>query len=131
MIVRLNADGTEDQTFVPPTANPGSLFHDVAVQPDGKIVVNYLKNFGTENRSSFSLARYNADGSLDSGFGIGGSVETNVTNGSDEGVTILIQPDGKILVGGFSLLSSPTRYYFTMVRYRGGDIVPQRASIRL
>ena len=44
-------------------------------------------------------ARYNSDGSLDTSFGIGGSVVTGLLRGSD----VVIQPDGKIVVAGDSL----------------------------
>ena len=46
----------------------------LVLQPDGKIVVG-----GTATVAGgpvFAVARYNADGSLDSGFGMGGRVTT-------------------------------------------------------
>lgn len=129
LLVRLNTDGTEDNTFVTPAVTPGSRFLDVAIQTDGKIVVNYFVRFSQNNSSSFSLARFNPDGSLDSGFGNGGSVDTNVTAGSDTANKILIQPDGKILIGGYSNIYDPktevVSFYFSMVRYLGGNVVPQ------
>lgn len=112
--LRLNADGTEDNTFLNPAMPDGEAL-SVAIQSDGKIVANII----TATSSSFSLVRYNANGSLDTAFGNGGIIRTIVTSGVDSGRKVLIQPDGKILVGGSSTLSSPTRYYFTMVRYQG------------
>ena len=47
---------------------------------------------------SLVLARYNSNGSLDTSFGIGGSVVTGLLRGSD----VVIQPDGKIVVAGDS-----------------------------
>src|SRR5438874_1895036 len=52
----------------------------IAVQPDGKIVA-----VGSSNSSGnydFALVRYNPDGSLDSGFGSGGKVLTDLGSGS-------------------------------------------------
>jgi uncharacterized delta-60 repeat protein len=113
--LRLNAGGTEDNTFITPAMPPGEAL-SVAIQTDGKIVAN--------TSASFSLVRFNANGLLDLPFGNSGFIQTSVTSGQDFGNTVLIQPDGKILVGGYSVLSSPTRYYFSMVRYQGGSSAP-------
>jgi uncharacterized delta-60 repeat protein len=46
------------------------------------------------------VVRYNTDGSLDTDFNGTGIVTTTISNGSDRGHGIAIQPDGKILVAG-------------------------------
>src|SRR3954451_11310357 len=46
----------------------------VAVQAAGKIVVAGSAYGGASTGPDFALARYNADGTLDSGFGTGGKV---------------------------------------------------------
>ncbi len=120
--MRLNADGTEDNTFISAPGMPEAEAISVAIQSDGKIVANITN--GTPGSlpyaaNSFSLVRYNANGSVDSSFGNGGIARITVTNGADYGRKVLIQPDGKTLVGGYTELSSPTRYYFTLVRYMG------------
>ena len=64
---------------------------------------------GTQEDGSFTIARYNADGSLDTSFGSGGKVVTTfhavgklVDPGDGSYATqVLIQPDGKILVTGY------------------------------
>lgn len=114
--IRLNADGTEDSSFVNPVTMPAGEALSVAIQPDGKIVAN-LTIDTSEGTGSFAVTRFNADGSFDSTFGM--TTNISVTNGQDFGKKVLVQPDGKILVGGYSQLSSPTRYYFSMVRYLG------------
>ena len=100
--LRINADGTEDSTFNTTAVTPEGQAVSVALQADGKIVAN----ISTNNGSSFSLIRYNTDGTLDSDFGSGGIA---YTNGNEVGRKLLIQPDGKILVGGYLELSSPTK----------------------
>jgi len=66
----------------------------VAVQPDGKIVVA-----GYTTASQIDVARYSANGSLDTTFGTNGVALLPVPTGSGQGVDrVLIQPDGKILV---------------------------------
>ena len=111
---RLNADGTADSSFGAPTGPLGTAT-SVAVQPDGKIVAHYYLN-SSSGRSNFNLIRFNADGSLDSSFGSGGIQIIPVSAGSDFANEILIQPDGKILVGGYSSFTNPTKYYFSMLR---------------
>ena len=82
-----------------------SVAHAVAIQPDGKIVVAGTAHNPQQYHSTFAVARFNADGSLDPGFGDGGRVLTAVepTTGygrEDIAYAMLLQPDGKIVVGG-------------------------------
>ena len=75
--------------------------HAVAVQPDGKIVAAGFGNGDTTDRD-FAVARYNVDGTLDTGFGNGGKVVTAMSAGErfDEARAVAVQPDGKIVVAG-------------------------------
>ena len=75
--------------------------HAVAVQSDGKIVVAGYTNSGADD--DFALVRYNPDGGLDSTFGTGGKVITDIGSGTnDRGHAVAIQIDGKIVVAGYS-----------------------------
>ncbi|HJZ23303.1 MAG TPA: hypothetical protein VJ201_02510, partial [Candidatus Babeliales bacterium] len=51
---------------------------------------------------NFALARYTPTGILDSGFGSGGLVITDFGSFTDIGQSIAIQPDGKIVVAGYT-----------------------------
>jgi uncharacterized delta-60 repeat protein len=87
----------------------------ISVQPDGKIVVA-----GTVFNSStydFAIARYLSDGSLDSSFGSGGKVVTDLFGSNDFGNALVIQPDGKIIVAG-STYRSGTVEDFALARYQ-------------
>jgi uncharacterized delta-60 repeat protein len=89
-IVRLNSDGSLDNTFNPiTTAN--SRVNTVAVQPDGKILIG--GDFG-----GVIIIRLNADGSLDGSFTIG--VGYDLSFSAAYASSIALQPDGSILVGG-------------------------------
>jgi uncharacterized delta-60 repeat protein len=68
--------------------------NDVAIQPDGKLVV-----VGDDGEGHFALSRYNADGSLDTTFAGDGEQITPVgfVYGAN---SIVLQPDGKIVVAG-------------------------------
>ena len=88
----------------------------MALQGDGKIVM------AGGSTTDFVLARFNADGSLDAGFGSGGQVTTDLIGGSaDEEVagSVAIQPDGKIIVVGYTSISGrPGRSTGQSVRLR-------------
>ena len=65
-----------------------------ALQPDGKILIGGAFLLLNEGQAQFGLARLTATGSLDAAFKPG-SIDPN---GSIQ--SIVVQPDGKILVGG-------------------------------
>ncbi len=102
VLARFNADGTLDTSFdadgrVITNLQSGEQEEAlaVAIQPDGKIVVAGYT--GTAGDAHFALARYNVDGSLDTGFGSQGKVVSTVPG---IGYAIAIQPDGRLLVAG-------------------------------
>jgi uncharacterized delta-60 repeat protein len=66
----------------------------IAEQPDGKIVV------GGATPGYALLARFNADGTLDSGFGNNGLVLTDVDASNDFVGAVAVQPNGSIIAGG-------------------------------
>ncbi|MCH5376236.1 MAG: hypothetical protein JJ992_19880, partial [Planctomycetes bacterium] len=88
----------------------------VLVQPDGKIVVGGMLRATPSDDSDFLLVRYNADGSLDSSFGAGGRVLTDIA-GSNDGLTALAwTPDGKILAVGWAYTTKGLKD-FGLARY--------------
>lgn len=90
-LVRLNQDGTIDPTFNIGTGANYEI-NTIELQSDGKVLVG--GNFTSFNGyDSNSLIRLNPDGTVDTTFNIGDGFNAEVT-------VILMQPDGKILVGG-------------------------------
>jgi uncharacterized delta-60 repeat protein len=73
----------------------------VAIDPAGKIVAGGVAESGGFV-FDWALVRYHADGSLDSSFGQGGKVTTNVGpgNSDDDQEELVIQSTGTILIGG-------------------------------
>jgi uncharacterized delta-60 repeat protein/uncharacterized repeat protein (TIGR01451 family) len=103
-LARYNSDGTLDTSFDGDgkvTTNFGSvdMGSAVAIQSDNKIVVVGYIWAGISNGSSFLLARYSSDGSLDPSFDGDGRVMTNF-GANDVAGAIAIQSDGKIVVAG-------------------------------
>ena len=82
----------------------------VAMQSDGKIVAAG-DSYNDSNGWSFALVRYNSNGSLDTTFGTGGKVLTNIGAGVRD---IVIQGDGKIVAAGYSYVTPDN---FVLVRY--------------
>lgn len=101
-LVQLQASGLRDSTF----GTNGVVITDfdslnenimqIAIQPDGKIVAAGMTGYINTN---FAMARYHANGSIDSSFGINGLVENNISQYSDYITDVVLQPDGKIVVG--------------------------------
>ncbi|HKA17046.1 MAG TPA: hypothetical protein VKN18_01910 [Blastocatellia bacterium] len=88
----------------------------IAIQSDGRIVAAGRASIPL-NGFDFALARYNSDGSPDLGFGIGGRVTTDFFGGNDRATAVVVQSDGKIIVGGdaFNTLTGNTD--FAIARY--------------
>ena len=104
-LVRYYSDGNLDGTF----AGDGKVIsdygaeddsiHALLLQPDGKLLA--AGEVGTANGQDFALARYNADGSLDTTFGSSGWAVTDFFGDDDHGLALVRQADGKLLVAGY------------------------------
>jgi uncharacterized delta-60 repeat protein len=103
-LARLNANGTLDAAFDASAWVTNSLvtLRGLALCPDGKLVVGGLFSSPIDSGEySFKLTRVNPDGSLDPAFNPGATLANN--DGYLGGVdfkTLLVQPDGRIVVGG-------------------------------
>lgn len=106
-VVRYNSDGSLDTSFntsgkTTAYIGMGSAYISaVVIQPDGKILVaGYTRiDFGD---AEFVLVRYHPNGALDSTFGIGGKVVTDIGGREDRLAKIAVQSDGKILAVGMT-----------------------------
>lgn len=124
-LARYDTSGNLDATFDGDGDSDGMLLtdfsgsedgaNDVAIQGDGKIVVAGFAVNGSTNKD-FSLARYNADGSLSTTFGGDGKATTDITGNSEEAYGLAFQSDGKIVAAGEANLSGSA-----IARYYGGD----------
>jgi len=90
--------------------------YSVAVQSDGKIVLcGETQNGTVEGDYDVLLMRFNPDGGLDGGFGNGGIIIRPISGGWDLSGTVLIQPDGKIVVTGYGWTG--VKYRFAALRF--------------
>src|SRR5207253_2789172 len=89
----------------------------VALQSDGKIVVAGYSYNG--RNADFALARYNANGTLDTTFNGTGKVITDLVPGvtayGDYAQSVVVQSDGKIVVTGYS--HNGSNFDIALVRY--------------
>jgi uncharacterized delta-60 repeat protein len=112
-IVRYLPNGSLDTTFgtngiaALPFIGLSDFPPALAVQPNGQIVWAGGGSQPNGTDDSFAVVRFNANGSLDTTFGSGGVADTEFANSDVQGAdTVLVQPNGKILIGGEALLES-------------------------
>ena len=101
-LARFLADGNLDTSFgvhgrVALSFQNFDFANATALQPDGKIVVAGYTGSGNVN---FMVARFNGDGSLDTGFGFGGFNVVDFLGGADYARAVAVAPDGKIVLAG-------------------------------
>ena len=101
--MRRNADGSADTGFgtggtAGTALSENASASGIALQADGKLVVVGTRAFSPN--ANFIVARYNGDGSLDTGFGNAGALSIDFFGFTDIGENVLVQPDGRIVVGG-------------------------------
>jgi uncharacterized delta-60 repeat protein len=130
--------GGKAEADVPHSVQSAETAKSVAVQPDGKIVVvgptnvDLITQVGGDEQ--FGVARYNPDGTLDAGFGVGGidgngRVSTNfdtLPNGAgtvDSPAAVALQSDGKILVAGKTDPVGPDTGDFAIARYTTAGVL--------
>jgi uncharacterized delta-60 repeat protein len=103
-LVRYDAFGGLDPTFgsggiVVSTLGPGTgIVRHLLRQPDGKLVA--IGEVRVGSAQSFGAARFESDGSVDTGFGTGGEVVTDASPFFDFADDAVLQPDGRIVAAG-------------------------------
>jgi uncharacterized delta-60 repeat protein len=105
-IVRLNSNGTIDNSFVPFSLNGASLY-SILILPSGKIMIGGSLLFYLNATYYMGIIRLNSNGSLDTTF-------QPLTN-NETIYAIALQPDGKMIIGGGRRF---TQYNYYGVTYR-------------
>lgn len=72
----------------------------MAIQLDGKIVGSGWDRDPNTTNANVAILRINQDGTLDTGFGAGGTTLTDYAGDDDEGLGMAMQTDGKFVVAG-------------------------------
>lgn len=136
LVARLLADGTLDQSFNVTGWRNLSLSEwidrivDIALLPDGKLLVvgNVSEAIGADYEI-FAL-RLMPDGSYDNSFGTSGIARYDVGTGSDFANVVVLQPDGKYIIGGgFNNNSTTANEDFGLLRINeNGSLDPTFGS---
>ncbi|WP_018615049.1 Ig-like domain-containing protein [Segetibacter koreensis] len=121
-IARYNIDGNPDSTFSgdgKQITNFGKSYlfastSSLTIQDDGKILVAGAVTDTVWN-TSFAVARYNTDGSLDNTFGINGKQTTSFGSDFDVAFSIALQRNHKIVIAGHAVINS--NLDFAVARY--------------
>jgi uncharacterized delta-60 repeat protein len=107
--------------------NTNVIINDVAIQSDQKIVVAgtlYDTRFSPySSMSQFLVVRYNANGTIDSSFGVDGAATKDIGVNTNDIRSIAIQPDGKIVAGGTIQLPYSHDTHFALVRFNSNGLV--------
>lgn len=132
-VARYNPDGSLDNSFgsgglaVIDGGTDSDAAWSMALQDDGKIILAGSVYHQFTTFDDFAMVRLNADGSPDNTFGNAGFVSTDIDQGWDLANAIVIQPDGKILLGGMGYTSNLRK--FCVVRYNtDGTLDPSFGS---
>jgi uncharacterized delta-60 repeat protein len=120
-IARYHHDGRPDSSFNNIGYNIsfsgiGAPFSTaMALRPDGKIWLAGCTLFGSPTK--FILARFNADGIIDSTFNGNGFKDYATDTGSENKVRdLLLLPDGKVILGGRVMNRATKQYNFGLMR---------------
>jgi uncharacterized delta-60 repeat protein len=124
-VARLNPDGTLDTSFngsgeqtvaFDLGGTDADTVNALAVQANGKVVaagsavttVPGVPGVGSDPPSHFAAARFNGDGTLDTGFGAAGKVDVGFGLGGDLADVargVAVQPSGRIVLAGKASVS--------------------------
>ncbi|HKQ06907.1 MAG TPA: hypothetical protein VJ464_17375 [Blastocatellia bacterium] len=117
-LTRFNADGGHDSSFngngyvLTPYGLFGYPGTALAVQPDGKIIIG--------GGSSFTMMRYNTDGSVDMNFGTGGVATASFAKPYAVITALGLQSDGRIVAAGYAGdVNGPFDFALTRFKYNG------------
>jgi uncharacterized delta-60 repeat protein len=116
VLARYNVNGSLDSTFgsggiVTRIITGGDEAVGSALQSNGQIVV---AGWGLVQPYHLEVGVYNANGSPDTNFGSGGFVD-QVFNSAAQATAVVVQPDGKIVAVGDTIIGSKTDFF--LARY--------------
>lgn len=121
-VARLNTDGTLDNSFGTDgkisfnIGNGNDYLEGVAIQDDGKILLGghkWIMNFGL--RHDLAVVRLHENGSFDTTYGDNGVATARLVDGANYSRDILLQPDNKVIISGFTVLEE--EYNMAMARF--------------
>ncbi|HEX8968026.1 MAG TPA: hypothetical protein VF937_09110 [Chloroflexota bacterium] len=131
-LARYQPDGALDPSFgaggliVIRSAERSFVANALALQTDAKIVVGGMASDASNGTVRLALARYNADGTPDSGFAGSGMTSTSVGDAGAEANAVAVQPDGMIVVAGTAFSSGSAGDAFFVARFTPAGSLDRR-----
>jgi uncharacterized delta-60 repeat protein len=130
IVKKIKSNGTHDSSF---GGDGSSTLHlsesatasGIALQQDGKLLIGGMAGLG--EGEDFVVGRFNADGTPDASFGNDGIAKHLDPAHNHCSTNMLMQPDGKLLLGGFTQntgLSSMVRYLTGAVNSTAEGVKP-------
>jgi len=117
-LARYEDDGSLDASFgigglaVTDLAGPDRA-QSIALQDDDKIVAAGFSFNGVDD--DIAIIRYRSDGRVDTGFGVNGVIVLDLVSSSERATGVVVQPNTKIVVSGFTNLN--VDFDFLMLRF--------------
>ena len=121
IVIRYNSDGSPDSSFggtgiVIPSLPDRQIFWSLAYQPDGKILAGGWSGTSVGlggYPGGFFMMRFDSAGTLDSSFNGNGIMLDTIAGVNAP--SMILQPDGKIILGGTGRFQSNN--HFALARY--------------
>ena len=104
-LMRLTADGAPDPSFggglvLTSFTTLGDYGYALSLDANGRVLL--AGQSANQANSDFAVSRYTADGVLDTGFDSDGKLTIDFFGSFDGAESVLVQPDGKIVLGGYA-----------------------------
>lgn len=136
-VIRLNPNGSFDNSFGTDGIVVKDFFSsideatEVAIQADGRILVSGWVTQGGVNNGltyDFAVVRYLPNGVIDTSYGTGGVTFTDFNGRGDLAQGSVLQPDGKLVVTGWTSVSG-SMYDIGLARYNTDGTLDQSFGI--
>jgi len=116
----LDTNFNDDGIQLTPISGYYNFPADVVIQTDGKILIGGYS--GPYQSELMSMVRYSESGNLDPNFGVNGIFTLSINPGLDKIEDLLLQPDGKILICGYTIETSLGYRYVLMRCNENGSL---------
>ncbi|HYK46295.1 MAG TPA: hypothetical protein VEV83_14050, partial [Parafilimonas sp.] len=129
-VVRLLSNGALDNSFgtngivTTRIGAGGDVAKSVALQSNGKIVIAGSTRTTTQAKDDILSIRYNQNGTIDSSFALNGIYIKDIDGDNDVANSVKIQPDNKIILGGYATLNGVNNFLSLRLKNSGTPDIP-------
>ncbi len=123
ILIRYESNGQLDETFGTggiAAHSTGAQGLEIALQPDGKILIGGTIPSGALFDGDFAVLRFNSNGTIDPTFGVNGTAQTGFGYKEETPTGMLLQSDGKIVLAGQCREPGELDYNICIARFDSG-----------